>query len=73
MNLERDFDVRMFQRADDLAGLEHRWQMTDFALLERPTKRPFLAKVRHGLHTVTQISKIRVQITLEMREPVLEQ
>ena len=71
MNLGRDFDVMMFGRAD-LAGLEHRWQLTDFAFLERPPKQPFLARVRRGLRTLSQIRKIRIQITVEMREPVLE-
>ncbi len=72
MNLGRDFDVMMFGRADDIAGLEHKWQLTDFAFLERSQKRPFLARVRGGLRTLSQIRKIRIQITVEMHEPVLE-
>jgi len=72
MNLNRDFDVAMSRRADDLAGLEHRWQLTDFAFLEKSQKRPFLGRVRRGLRTLSQIRKIRIQITVEMREPVLK-
>jgi hypothetical protein len=34
--------------------------------------RPFLAKMRNGFRTLSQISKIRIHVTLEMREPVLE-
>ena len=72
MNLQRDFDVKMARRADDLAGLEYRWHLSDFAFLEGPAKQPFFAKVRQGFRALTQISKIRIQITLEMREPVLK-
>jgi hypothetical protein len=72
MNLNRDFDVAMFQRADRLAGLEYRWQYMDLPL-GTEGDRPFLAKMRNGFRTLSQISKIRIHVTLEMREPVLEQ
>lgn len=71
MNLDRDFDVAMFQRADRLAGLEHRWQYMDLPKCAEGN-RPFMAKMRNGFRTLSQISKIRIHITLEMREPVLE-
>ena len=72
MNM-RDFDVAMYQRADDYADLEQRWQFADFAFLESVKReRPFLAKIRKSFHTLAQISKIRIQVTFEMREPILE-
>jgi hypothetical protein len=72
MNM-RDFDVRMYQRADDYVGLEHKWQLADLEFLERVKReRPFLNKVRQGFRTLAQISKIRIQVTFEMRNPVLE-
>lgn len=72
MNLERDFDVQMYQRHDALLGAEKKWQLTDYSFLESKVRRPFLGKVRQGLHTLTQISKIRIHVTFEMRDPVLE-
>jgi hypothetical protein len=72
MNLERDFDVAMFQRADDLADLEYRWQY--MALPDNMEGRePFLVKIREGFRTLSQIRKIHIQVTFEMRGPVLEQ
>ncbi len=73
MNLERDFDVKMYQWADHIGGPEHKWPLTDFAFLEMAKqKRPFFTKMRNGLTALAQISKIRIQVTFEMREPVLE-
>lgn len=44
------------------------------ALPERERRqRPFLQKIGNGFRTLAQISKIRVHITVEMREPILEQ
>ena len=72
MNM-RDFDVAMYQRADDYAGLEQRWQMTDLAFLESVKReRPLLNKIGNAFRTLVQISKIRIQVTFEVREPVLE-
>lgn len=69
MNLGRDFDTMMYGSSDDVAGVEHRLHLTDFSFLEAlPRRRPFLAKIRHGLRTVTQIRTIRIHIVLEMKE-----
>lgn len=73
MNLDRDFDVKMYQRADESSGFDQKWRYTDFSYLEKsPQDRPFLDRVRQAGRTLTQISKIRIQVTFEMREPVLE-
>lgn len=72
MNLGRDFDIEMYGR-NDLIGLEDRLPFTDWTFLEKlPRRRPFLGKIRNSLHTLTQISKIRVHVTLEMRQPVVK-
>ena len=72
MNLDRDFDVKMYQRADALAGLEQKLRYTDFSYLEPSSpNRPFLARVRQAWQTLTQLSKIRIQVTFEVREPAL--
>lgn len=73
MSLGRDFDASMYGQSDSLAGLEHRLHLTDFTFLEAlPKRRPFLAKIRKGFRTLTQISKIRIHIILEMRDPVTD-
>ena len=72
MNLGRDFDTMMYGRNDEAAGIDHRLNLTDFAFLEAlPKRRPFLAKMRSGLRALTQISKIRIHIIFEMREPLV--
>ena len=73
MGLGRDFDTSVYGQSDGLAGIEHRLYLTDFTFLEAlPKRRPFLAKIRNGFRTLTQISNIRVHIILEMRNPVTD-
>ena len=74
MNLGRDFDTIMYSERDGIGGVEHQLHLTDWTFLEKlPGRRPFLPKIRNSFHTLTQISKIRIHVTFEMREPLAEQ
>jgi len=71
MNLEHESYLLEYRRHEQLAGLEDRWQIVD--LVRSREKRPFfLHKARTWLQLLTQVRRIRIQVSFEISEPCPE-
>jgi hypothetical protein len=70
MNLERESYLLEYQRHQQLAGLEDRWQIVE--LVRSQEKRPFLRKAQTLLQLLVQLRKIRIQVSFEIGEPCPE-
>jgi hypothetical protein len=70
MNLEHESYLMEHRRREQLAGLEDRWQIIEWERAQK--KRPFLSKAQTWLQTLSQLRKIRIQVSFEISEPCPE-
>lgn len=70
MNLQHDSYLSEYRRREQLADIERRWQVVDWARTQ--AKRPFLHHIHHHLHLLGQIRHIRIQVTFELKPPCPE-
>ena len=70
MNFLEEMYLREYRRREQLAGLEDRWQIIEWERAQE--KRPFRHKVQNWLQFLSQLRKIRVQISFEIGEPCPE-
>jgi hypothetical protein len=67
VNLLHESLIKEYERREQLADIDTRWQVVE---LERAQgKRPFFFKTSQFFQLLNNIRKIRVQISFEVQEP----
>ena len=67
MNLLHESLIKEYERREQLADIDTRWQLVELERAEG--KRPFLAKTSQFFQLLNNVRKIRVQISFEVQEP----
>jgi hypothetical protein len=70
MNLEHESYLLEHRRREQLAGLEDRWQIVDWERSQE--KRPLFHTIQAWLQQLTQIRRVRIQISFEINDPCPE-
>ena len=70
MNLEHESYLMEHRRREQLAGLENRWQIIEWERAQE--KRPFRQKAQVWLQFLSQLRKIRIQVSFEISKPCPE-
>ena len=70
MNLQHESYLREYQRREQLADMDKKWQIVD--LVRSQKKRPFLYQLQTGLQLLGQIRRIRIQVSFEINTPCPE-
>ena len=70
MNLLYESYLMEYRRREQLAGLEDRWQIMEWERSQE--KRPFRQKAQVWLQFLSQLRKIRIQVSFEISRPCPE-